>query len=111
MSIREYTKGYWFELFHTSYTYPTHITTCRTLCTCMKDLEKIYNIFTCMVRALICAHLFGSMEKDEECDYDHILIDDSNAQGGDKENCSVVKSNMLQGCCQKDIIDVVTTWK
>ena len=45
-----------------------------------------------MVRSLIEAHLFGSME-DEECDYDHTLIDDSSAWGGDKENCSVGEHN------------------
>jgi len=29
------------------------------------------------------------MDEDEECDNDHILIDDSSAQGGDKKNYSV----------------------
>ena len=29
-------------------------------------------------RSLIEAHLFGSMEKDEECDYDYMLKDESN---------------------------------
>jgi hypothetical protein len=29
------------------------------------------------------------MEEDEECDYTHILIYDSSAQGDDKDNCSV----------------------
>ena len=53
----------------------------------MKDLLKIYNICTCMVGSIIEAHLFGSMKEDEECDYDHTLIDDSSAQSGDKENC------------------------
>ena len=42
-----------------------------------------------MVRSLIEAHLFENMEEDEECDYDHTLIDDSSAQDGDKSNCSV----------------------
>ena len=42
-----------------------------------------------MVGSLIEAHLFGSMEDGEECDYDHILIDDSSAEGGDKKNCSI----------------------
>ena len=46
-----------------------------------------------MVGLLIKAHLFGSMEEDEECGYDHTLIDDSSAQGGDKESCSVGKAN------------------
>ena len=40
-------------------------------------------------RVLIEAHLDGSMEEDEGCDHDHTLIDESSAQGGDKENCSV----------------------
>ena len=53
------------------------------------DLYKIYNICTCMVRSLIEAHLFGGMEEDEECVYDHTMIDDSSAQSGDKEICSV----------------------
>ena len=44
-------------------------------------------------RSLIKDHLFGSMNEDEECDYDHTLIDDSSAQGGDKENCSVGEDN------------------
>jgi hypothetical protein len=39
-----------------------------------------------MVQSLIEARLFGSMEDDEECDYDHMLIDDYGAQDGDKEN-------------------------
>ena len=51
-----------------------------------------------MVGSLIEAQLFGSMKEDEECDYDHTLIDDSSARGGDKENYSVVedKSNMCK---------------
>ena len=39
------------------------------------------------------AHLFGSMEEDEECDHDHMLIDDSSAQGGAKENYNVGEDN------------------
>ena len=39
-----------------------------------------------MVGSFIEVHLFESMEKDEEWDYDHTLIDDSSAQGSDKEN-------------------------
>jgi hypothetical protein len=42
-----------------------------------------------MVELLIEAHLFGRIEEDKECDYDHTLIDDSSAQGGDKEYHSV----------------------
>ena len=59
----------------------------------MEDLSKIYNICTCMVGSLIEAQLFGSMEKDEESDFDHTLIDDPSAQGGGKENYSVGEEN------------------
>ena len=31
--------------------------------------------YTCIVGSLIEARLFGSMEEDEECAYDHTLID------------------------------------
>ena len=52
-------------------------------------------------RSLIEAHLFGSMkeEEEEECDYDHTLVDDSNAQGGDKEYFTIGEdnSNMCKG--------------
>jgi hypothetical protein len=57
------------------------------------DLYKIYNICTCMVGSLIKAHLFGGMEEDEECDYDHTMIDDSSARSGDKENSSAGEDN------------------
>ena len=52
-----------------------------------------------MVRSLIEARLFGSMEDDKECDYDHTLIDDSGAQDGGKEIYGVGedKSNMCKG--------------
>jgi hypothetical protein len=46
---------------------------------------SILHIHTCIVGSLIEAHLFGSMEEDEECNNDHTLINDSSAQGGDKE--------------------------
>ena len=42
-------------------------------------LENI-QLCTCMGGSLIEDHLFGSMDEDEECDYDHTLIDDSSAQ-------------------------------
>ena len=32
-------------------------------------------------------------EEDEECDYDHTLIDDFSAHGGDKETYSVGEDN------------------
>ena len=41
-----------------------------------------------MVGSFIEAHLFGS-NREDECKYDHKFIDDSSAQGGDKENCGV----------------------
>ena len=46
-----------------------------------------------MVGSLIKAHLYRNMEEDEECDYDHTLIDDSSAQGANKENYSVGEDN------------------
>jgi hypothetical protein len=33
-----------------------------------------------MVGSLTKAHSFGSIEEDEECEYDHKLIDDSSAK-------------------------------
>ena len=59
----------------------------------MEDLSKSYNICTCMIGSLFEAHVFGSMEEDEECDYKHALIDDSSSQGGDKKNCSDGEDN------------------
>jgi hypothetical protein len=44
------------------------------------------------------------MEEDE-CDYDHTLVDDSRAQGGDKDNCSVGKDNSNM-CKDVDIIEM-----
>jgi hypothetical protein len=41
-----------------------------------------------MVGLLIEAHLFKSVEENEECAYDHTLIDGSSAQGGDKGKLS-----------------------
>ena len=38
------------------------------------------------------------MEEDEACDYDHTLIDDYSAQGGDKEN--VVLEKTIQPCAR-----------
>ena len=46
-----------------------------------------------MIGSLIEAHLFGSMNEDKEHDYDYMLIDDSSAQGGDKESYSVGHEN------------------
>ncbi len=89
MSIRECTKG----ALILTFTYYIYTNYNWMLCTCMEDLKQVYNICTCMVGSLIEAHLFGSMEEDEECDYDHTLIDDSSAQGGDKEDCNVGEDN------------------
>ena len=52
------------------------------------------------------------MKEDEECEYDHTLIEDSSAQSNGKENCSVGKDNSnmcLQGCCHRDIIDAIAS--
>ena len=51
-----------------------------------------------MVGSFFEAHLFRIMQDGEECDYDHTLIDDFSAQGGDKEYCSVGEnhSNMCK---------------
>ena len=38
------------------------------------------------------------MEEDKECDYDHTLIDDSSAQGGDKE--IVASEKAIQTCAR-----------
>jgi len=46
-----------------------------------------------MVGSLIEVLLFGSMKEDEECDYDHTLVNDSSAQGGHKTKCSVGEDN------------------
>ena len=56
-----------------------------------------------MVGSLIDAHLFGSMEEDMECDYDHTLINDSSAQDGDKENHSVGEDN--SNMCKDVVIE------
>ena len=45
-----------------------------------------------MIRSLIEDHLFESTKEDEECDYDHTLIDDS---------------NMCKGCCHRDQLDAI----
>ena len=44
------------------------------------------------------AHLFKSMEEDEECAYNHTLIDESCAQGGDKK--IVVLEKTTQTCAR-----------
>ena len=56
-----------------------------------------------MVGSLIEAHLFGSMEDGEECDYDHILIHGSSVEGGDKENCSTGET--IQTCARMFAIE------
>ena len=40
----------------------------------------MYDNCTYMVGSLTKVHLFGSMEEDEECEYDHRLIDYSSAK-------------------------------
>ena len=61
-----------------------------------------------MVGSLIEALLI-SMEEDEECVYDHTLIDGSNAQSGDKGKmwCWRTQFKHVQECCHRDGIDVV----
>ena len=54
-----------------------------------------------MVRSFIEDNLFGSMQEDEECDYDHKLIDNSSARGGDKGNYSVGEDNSSMS---KDVV-------
>ena len=44
------------------------------------------------------------MKEDEGCEYDHILIDDSSAQGGDKEICSVEEDN--SNMCKDVLIEM-----
>ena len=46
----------------------------------------MYNVCTCVVGPLFGTHYFGSVEEDAEHDFNHMLIDDSSAQGGDKAN-------------------------
>ena len=43
------------------------------------------------------------MEMDEECDYDHTLIDDSSVEGGDKEICSVGED--ISNTCNDVVIE------
>ena len=43
------------------------------------------------------------MEDDEECDYDHTLIDDSSTEGGDKENWSAGET--IQTCARMFVIE------
>jgi hypothetical protein len=43
------------------------------------------------------------MKEDEKCDYDHKLIDDSSAQGGDKDNYSVGEDN--SNMCKDVVIE------
>ena len=51
--------------------------------------------------SLIEVPLFENTKEDEECDYDDTLVNDSSAQGGDKEDCSVQEDN-LDMC--KDVV-------
>ena len=56
-----------------------------------------------MVGSLIEARLFGSMEEDEECDYDHTWINDYSAQGDEKGNYSVREDN--SSMCKDVVIE------
>ena len=44
------------------------------------------------------------MKEDEECDYDHTLIDNSSAQGGDKGNRGVGEDN--SNMCKDVVIEM-----
>ena len=44
------------------------------------------------------------MHEDEECDHGHMLIDDSSAQGGDKENYSIGEDN--SNTCKDVVIEM-----
>ena len=48
--------------------------------------------------------LFESIKEDEDCDYDHTLIDISSAQGGDKENYNVEEEN--SNMCKDVVIEM-----
>ena len=58
------------------------------------------------IGSLLEARLFGGAEKDEECDHDHMVINDFNAQGGDKGNYSIAEnnSNTCKGVVHKHIL-------
>ena len=59
-------------------------------------MEGLKNIYTIIILVWYCYyttyHLFESMEEDE-CDYDHILIDGPITQSGEKEDCGVEGGN------------------
>jgi hypothetical protein len=57
-----------------------------------------------MIGSLIKAHLFGSIKEDKECDYDHTWIDESSAECGDKEYCSVGEDNL--NICKYVVIEI-----
>ena len=61
-----------------------------------------------MVGSLIKAQSFGSMKENEECDYDHTLINDSSAQGGDKEASNVGEDNLSM--CKDVVIETKLMW-
>ena len=88
--------------------YSTQIIT-RTDVHVWRTSRKHTTICTCILGSFIEAHLFGSMEEHEECDYDHTLIDDPSAQGGDEENCTIGRRQYkhVQGCCHRNEIDAI----
>ena len=65
-------------------------------------LENIQHLYS-LVGSFTKDNLFGSMEEDEECEYDHKLIDDSNAQDGGTENYSVGEDN--SSMCKDVVIE------
>jgi hypothetical protein len=48
------------------------------------------------------------MQHDEECDYDHTLIDDYGALGGDKDNCRR-QFKHVQEYCHRDGIHAIVS--
>ena len=104
MSICECTKGFLFFYFFSriAYTYTTQIITSNYV-----HEWRTSRKYTTIV-LVGQAYLFGRMKEDEKCDYDHKLIDDSSAQGGDKDNYSVGEFKHVQGCCHRDRIDAIT---
>ena len=61
-----------------------------------------------MIGSLIEAHLFGNMEEDEECDYDHTLLVIQVHKVVTRK--IIVLEKTIQSCarcCHRDGIDVV----
>ena len=57
-----------------------------------------------MIGSLIEAQLFGSMQEDEENDYDHMLIDDSSAHVVTRKIVVLEKNNL--NMCKGDATEM-----